>query len=129
MDIRSAITIVEDQDDERPIGDKIEDIIAAMEPLASSLNVRLTLRPWVNYLSDPIGLEVNEFYAETPGSGAGSKIMTRLCQMADEAGVPLFTYPEGPRSKSFYERFGFERNPTVFSSLVRYPPLPQGWDE
>jgi len=63
--------------------------------------------------------------ADVPGSGGGTKVMTKLSQLADIAGVVIYTWPSGRRVERFYELFGFI--PTWRSiEMVRYPAVKDG---
>ena len=52
-------------------------------------------------------VEVTDLFADTTGTGAGTRVLQALVQAADKAGMPLTLHPSSPRNVTFYERFGF----------------------
>ena len=72
---------------------------------------------------------LTDLYADHPGQGAGTKVMQHMCELADRYGVNIYTDAEGPPSKAFYLKFGFESSRDRGHMLVRYPPLPNSDDD
>lgn len=52
-------------------------------------------------------VEITDLFADTTGTGAGTRVMQALVQAADKAGMPLTLHPSSRRNVTFYERFGF----------------------
>jgi hypothetical protein len=76
----------------------------------------------------PVAVELTDLYARTTGTGAGTRVMERLAERADELRLAVYVKPEQPRNVEFYQRFGFEPDEPGF--MVRYPdePMPEDFD-
>jgi hypothetical protein len=94
---------------------------------ASKLPIRVTMRPDIRY-GNCMGIEINELYADEPGSGAGTRVMKEILRLADAAGLNVYTNAEGPRSSEFYKKFGFQRETSGRHQLVWYPDLGEEYD-
>jgi GNAT superfamily N-acetyltransferase len=104
-------------------------VIASVKDFAGPLPITVELQPYRNYFTHAVqGVTLTDLYAREPGSGTGSAVMRHMCEIADRAEINLYTDPEGPRSKAFYEKFGFERNRNNSPMLVRYADVPV-WDD
>jgi hypothetical protein len=66
------------------------------------------------------GITVTDMYAETPGAGGGTKVMSELIDLADQHEIILFVWPEGERSRKFYEKFGFTMT-DMQPQMIRVP--------
>ena len=53
-------------------------------------------------------VEVTDLFADTTGTGAGTKVMQALVAVADRKSMPITLHPSSPRNVDFYQRFGFK---------------------
>lgn len=133
--MRNWINLVEEQEDdyedeEVSLADRSQTVLDAVAEFARPLPIRVEMMPFRNlYTKEIQGVVLTDFYADTPGEGAGSKVMNFMIAKADELGVNIYTDPEGPRSKAFYEKFGFTRTNGVGHMMVHYPPMPDWFIE
>jgi hypothetical protein len=111
---KPTIDEVSDGDETR---DRARKLMADSTRLARSLNVRIHFK-FPAFLAPEI--EITDLYADTPGGGSGTKLMTAICQMADDAGFNLYVHPEQERNQGFYGRFGFQKSERHFGMLIRY---------
>lgn len=123
MKMCEIIRIVEGPDpDEKRAKALIQDVMR----FARSAKVRIVMKyPAFNAPE----IEITDFFANTPGQGAGTKVMIYLCKRADEANFNLYLKPESPRNVKFYGRFGFTRSSQHFGMLVRYPEVEMDDDD
>ncbi len=63
-------------------------------------------------------IQITDLFADVPGRGDGTRALQNLCDLADEYGHNLYLSPATPRNKTYYERFGFERE-----ERLKYPGL------
>jgi GNAT superfamily N-acetyltransferase len=71
-------------------------------------------------------IELTDLFARETGKGAGTKVMNRLCELADAAGLNIYTTPSEPRNVTFYGRFGFETSRRYWGlPLERLQPPPK----
>lgn len=63
-------------------------------------------------------IEITDLFADRPGTGAGTKVMQKLCRDADAAGFNLIAHPMSGRNVGFYGRFGFVQR-DLDGALVR----------
>lgn len=69
-------------------------------------------------------IELTGLNAKETGTGAGSKVMTYMGELADEAGLNVYVQPGSWRNHDFYARFGFEKtNKGSGGCLVRYSAM------
>jgi hypothetical protein len=76
--------------------------LAAWTAWARTQGVELRLAKTPSYT-----VEITDLFADTTGTGAGTRVMQALAQAADKAGMPLTLHPSSRRNVTFYERFGF----------------------
>lgn len=91
-----------------------------VKDMARGKPIRIELRPEIvhGYCH---GIVLTDLFAEKPGSGFGTPLMKYLLQLADEAGLNVYTDAEGPRSYDFYTKLGFSKDSTGRHQLVFYP--------
>ena len=121
-----------DQEDngEQNIEKDSRNIIAKVKWFARKLPIHVEMRPYMNrYGGGCQGVVLTDLYAKNPGDGVGTQVMSLMCQLADEGGITIYTDAEGPRSKAFYEKFGFEESRSSGHMLQRHPPLPDWFTE
>jgi GNAT superfamily N-acetyltransferase len=88
---------------------RIPQRIQEMEEWAENNGVNLRLRA---FPPGPYGggvVEITDLFAEKTGTGAGTQVMKRLCEIADQENTNLILHPESRRNVEFYQRFGFEK--------------------
>ena len=101
----------------------LEDVIREITLYAAARHVHMVVVP--AQLPYPAA-ELTDFFADVPGEGNGTKVMTEFGRLLDEADLNCYVAPASPRNVLFYARFGFERDKgRMYSAMVRYPPLPQ----
>lgn len=111
--------------EDMPMADRVKALTDEIVPFADQAGVDMALR---QVPGGAVGdVELTDLFARETGKGAGTKVMTRLKELADSYGLNIYTTPSEPRNVEFYGRFGFER-PTgkpryTGLPLVRYPPL------
>ena len=76
--------------------------LAAWTAWARTEGVELRLAKTPSYT-----VEITDLFADTTGTGAGTRVMQALAKAADKAGMPLTLHPSSRRNVTFYERFGF----------------------
>lgn len=76
--------------------------LAAWTTWARTEGVELRLVKTPSY-----AVEITDLFADTTGTGAGTRVMEALVKAADKAGMPLTLHPSSPRNVTFYDRFGF----------------------
>ena len=76
--------------------------LAAWTAWARTEGVELRLAKTPSYT-----VEITDLFADTTGTGAGTRVMEALVKAADKAGMPLVLHPSSRRNVTFYERFGF----------------------
>lgn len=113
-----------DYDDEEPFETKVDLVISGFEPLAESMSVRACVSVYNGLGGQAIGVELTDFFANTPGNGCGTKVMNELVRRADKEGVSLYVWPSSNRNREFYSRFGFGSRKGS-SGMAHYPPLPE----
>ena len=86
----------------------ISNVIARVEHYADKVGVDARLQPWTPFPGVMSGIELTDFFARQPGTGAGSKVMSKLLALADDIRLPVYLKPSSPRAREFYSRFGFE---------------------
>jgi hypothetical protein len=94
---------------------------AKLVALGKRLDVRINLEPFTPV---PNSLLLTDLFADQPGTGGGTKLMTKLGQLADAKGISIFTMPDTPRNRAFYQRFDFEDSNRFAGYMVRLPALP-----
>lgn len=99
---------------------RAEHIAAAVTACGIESNVHVVMKPWAPY-GGVTGVEVTDLYADEPGTGGGTKVMTLLAAMADELGMPVYLRPSSHRNREFYARFNFQQDTRNFGFLARYP--------
>jgi hypothetical protein len=97
-------------------------ICSDIHSFVRDLPIRVTMKPDIRY-GNCHGIEINELYADEPGSGAGTILMKEILRLADNAGLNVYTNAEGPSSTEFYKKFGFESDRQGRHQLVWYPDL------
>ncbi len=102
-------------------------VMAEITSFARTVQVTALFAPRKNLFGDLVlGIELTDLFAERPGHGAGTQVMRRLIGAADRDSLSVWVKPDGPRSRAFYERFGFAlpaRSLYGFE-LVRHPAVP-----
>lgn len=68
-------------------------------------------------------IELTGLSAKETGTGAGTKLMTFMGDLADEAGVNVYVQPGSWRNRDFYTRFGFNKSGKGSGLMVRYAAL------
>lgn len=69
-------------------------------------------------------IELTGLNAKETGTGAGTKLMTYMGELADEANINVYVQPGNWRNRDFYVRFGFQKtNKGSGGCLVRYPAM------
>lgn len=96
--------------------------IADIESMALSEGGIANLKPWAPY-GLTTGIELTDLFANNPGSGFGTAVMTRLSELSDAHCLPVYLKPSGSRAREFYERFGYARDHNAVGFMVRYPTL------
>lgn len=106
-------------EEEDPAPTDIENISAKVIYFARQLGVTAELRqlPEAHFPA----IELTDLFADNPGTGGGSKVMSELVRLADEAGLNVYLKPSNQGNKVFYSRFGFEKDNDHFGMMVRYP--------
>lgn len=100
-----------DPEEERKPRSEVEALIARMDAFAQDMPLSACLVPYRNYYFPDIAypaVVLNEFYADTPGQGVGTTYLDELKRLCDDASIILYTDAEGPRSRDYYLRRGFE---------------------
>lgn len=117
------------QDGEINYPARVDAVLDAIERFVSPLPIRAEMQPYKNrYTGDIQGVVLTDFYADVPGDGNGTKVMQMMIDIANAAAINIYTDAEGPRSKIFYEKFGFERDAQGGHMLVHYAPIPDDDD-
>jgi len=93
--------------------------LAAWTAWARTQGVELRLAKTPSYT-----VEITDLFADTTGTGAGTRVMQALVQAADKAGMPLTLHPSSRRNVTFYERFGF--GVTGRDGMMRREPKARG---
>ncbi len=69
-------------------------------------------------------IELTGLNAKETGTGAGTKLMTYMGELADEANINVYVQPGNWCNRDFYARFGFQKtNKGSGGCLVRYPTM------
>jgi hypothetical protein len=81
--------------------------VEALEGKATNMGVKLVARAF------PYSIDLQFIQRNSGEKGTGAWIMTELCGLADQHGVPITTYVMdfSPVLVEFYERFGFVIDP------------------
>ena len=90
--------------------------------------VHVEMQAWAPY-GQTTGIELTDFFAEQPGTGGGSKVMTLLVTLCDELRMATYLRPSSSRNREFYARFGFVDDNRNFGFLARYPKLDDDDDD
>lgn len=91
--------------------------------------VNVVLKGWSPF-AQTTGIELTDLFAEEPGSGGGTKVMTLLGRLADELEITVYLRPESARNRNeFYPRFGFVDDKRNYGFMARYPALPADFDD
>ena len=113
------------RDDDEPIEMTVAAVIAEVEWFAKGVHVHATLDAWKPFGAIS-GLELTDLFADEPGKGAGSLVMKKLHEIADDIRLPVYLRPSGLDSRRFYERHGYVQARGLFAPhLVRFPELAQ----
>jgi GNAT superfamily N-acetyltransferase len=107
-------------DDNRSYIKAAAKVCQKVKDMARGKPIRIELRPEIVY-NNCHGIVLTDLFAEKPGSGVGTPLMKYLLQLADEAGLNVYTDAEGPRSHDFYTKLGFSEDRTGRHQLVFYP--------
>ena len=104
-----------------PEAAKAKRVIREITAFAKSQGVQMAVRPMAPY-GYVLGLDMTDLFADVPGQGNGTRVMTRFCQLLDLHQMLGYTNPAGRRNYEFYRRFGFEWSPNGRSSteMIRY---------
>lgn len=99
-------------------------VLAEIRAFAASLDVVLEGAPWCPF-GQVTGLEITDLFADRPGQGAGTQVMQRLVDLADQAGISVFIAPSSSRNRDFYGQFGFVSEKSMVSSahMARHPTM------
>ncbi len=98
-------------------------VIRQMARFTATRPITMALRPYENRYGGGVqGIVLTDLFADVPGQGVGTTVMTRLCALADAADLNVFTDPDTRRADAFYRRFGFQDADRYAGHyLVRYP--------
>jgi ribosomal protein S18 acetylase RimI-like enzyme len=107
------------EDAETPAATTVSRIATELKKFARPLGVTAELRQMPEAYFP--ALELTDLYADKLGTGAGSKVMTELARLADEAGLNVYLRPSNQGNKAFYAKFGFVKDAKHFAMMVRYP--------
>lgn len=109
-------------DEDKPILEVVQQLKEEIEAFAALNRVRANLEAWSPFGAIS-GVQLTDLFAEEPGNGAGSRVMRKLHELADEVRLPIYLRPAGPDSRRFYERHGYVQARGAFAHLVRFPTL------
>ena len=110
-----------------PAASDVSRIASELKKFARRLGVTAELRQLPEAYFP--ALELTDLYADKLGTGAGSKVMTELARLADEAGLNVYLRPSNQGNKAFYAKFGFVKDAKHFAMMVRYPTEEPDEDE
>lgn len=113
----------DDEDDEKGYEFKADRLINNVRKVAIENNVTAEFSHRLNYFGFVVGVELTDLFADTPGNGSGTKVMSALMEQSDLEGLTIFVNPSSSRNKEFYKKFGFDA-PSGGLEMVRHPPLP-----
>lgn len=113
-----------DPDDLERIRKKAVPIISErIRKLGEELKVNIKVRQLPESYAP--ALEVTDLVADTPGQGAGTKLMQELIRLAEDVHLDIHLMPAGPRTRQFFERLGFEKDRRRFAMWVKYSSPPE----
>lgn len=110
-----------------PAATNVSRIASELKKFARRLGVTAELRQLPEAYFP--ALELTDLYADKLGTGAGSKVMTELVRLADDAGLNVYLRPSNQGNKAFYAKFGFVKDDKHFAMMVRYPTEEPDEDE
>ena len=115
------------EDAETPAATTVSRIATELKKFARPLGVTAELRQMPEAYFP--ALELTDLYADKLGTGAGTKVMTELVRLADDAGLNVYLRPSNQGNKAFYAKFGFVKDDKHFAMMVRYPTEEPDEDE
>lgn len=96
-----------------------ESVCAQVKQFSADKPINIELKPEMAY-GHCHGIVLTDLFAHEPGQGAGTPVMQYLLDLADRAGLNVYTDAQSQRSAQFYERLGFEKDPRSGHQFVKH---------